>query len=78
MKKISFTLLLLAMIISGCTNNPKPGPEIVEIYSCEDNCEGSRATFLIQVYKDISNEQDCLKLKGIFSQVNGENVCKVE
>lgn len=54
---------------AGLTVSDKP--PIVDYFACSDNCPGSREQYMVKVYKDVTDSDECKKLGGTPSSYFG-------
>ena len=82
MKKIIITIGIIGVIILIFVFFLKTSrPSIVDIFACSDYCPEPREKYMIKVYKDVSDKEECQKLGGRPSSFTGwttHNICIAE
>jgi hypothetical protein len=72
-------LFVLTFFMSCAKGNEKP--EIEWFFACSDLCPEPIEKYMTQVYKDVTDREECLKLGGVPGQLLGwgtKTYCAVE
>ncbi len=62
-------LLLIAWLASCAEQDEKP--EIVWFFACSDYCPKPAQSYMIRVYKDVTDREECRRLGGVHGFVMG-------